>query len=74
MSNVIYPKFITKLDLPAERVLEAAIEAGVTDVVLAGYDEDGNEYFASSVADGGTTLWLLERCKRQLLNGADEIE
>ncbi len=71
MSNVVYPHFITKLDVPAERVLQTAIDAGLTDVVLAGYDKDGNEYFASSAADGGDALWLLERCKKRLLDGPE---
>ena len=30
-------------------------------------DMDGEEYFASSIADGGTVLWLIERMKLQLL-------
>lgn len=70
-SNVIYPNFITSLDLPAERVLTAALEAELTDVVIAGYDKDGDEYFASSVADGGSTLWLIERLKKMLLETPD---
>jgi hypothetical protein len=35
-----------------------------------GWDHDDNEVFASSYADGGTVLWLLERCKKRLI--ADE--
>lgn len=63
---------ITKLNISAERVLEAAAEAGLTGVVLVGYDEDGDEYFASSYADGGEVLWLLERAKHKLLTIVDE--
>lgn len=63
----------TSLDIPAERVLEAAIEHGLSSVVVMGYTVDGIEYFASSIADGGTTLWLIERLKRQLLAVAEEI-
>lgn len=58
---------ITRLDIPPERVLQRAQEAGLTDVVILGYDKDGAEYFASSASDGGTVLWLLERLKMQLL-------
>jgi hypothetical protein len=37
-------------------------------VVIIGYDQEGNEAFASSYADGGVVLWLLERCKRRLIS------
>lgn len=36
-------------------------------VVPIGWDKDGGEYFASTIADGGTVLWLLERLKKQLM-------
>lgn len=58
---------ITRLDLAPDHILEAA--AGKLEgVVVIGYTTDGEEYFASSYADGGTVLWLLERCKHELLN------
>lgn len=65
--NVVYPGFITKLDIPADRVLNAALDAGLTGVVVLGWDADENEYFASSIADGADVLWLMERLKKQLL-------
>jgi hypothetical protein len=71
--NVVQFSGITKLDLPAEHVLRQALEAGLTDVVIVGYTEDGEEYFASSVADGGSTLWMIERCKMALLSIPDEM-
>lgn len=69
--NVTNLNQITKLDIPAERVLQAALDAELTDVVIIGYDLDGNEYFASSMADGGNALWLLERAKLELLRTVD---
>jgi hypothetical protein len=57
---------ITRLDLPADRVLENN-KGQLEGVVILGYDKEGNEFFASSYADSGTVLWLLERCKKQLL-------
>ena len=57
---------ITKLDLPVDSVLEAA-KGKLEGVVLFGYDNDGELYFASTYADGGDVLWLLENCKKQLL-------
>lgn len=72
--NVIIFNGITKHDLPVEQVLDQAKEAGLHNVVILGsFDaECDEEYFASSVADGGTVLWLLERLKHQLMFGADE--
>jgi hypothetical protein len=66
MGEVINLNNATSLDIPADRVLKAAIEK-LDKVVLMGYDKDGNEYFASSVADGGTVLWLMERLKITLM-------
>jgi sugar phosphate isomerase/epimerase len=63
---------ITRLDLPPERVLEKAKEAGLEGVVVLGYTKDGEEFAASSYADGGTVLWLLERTKARLLGVKDE--
>ena len=71
MSNVIEPSFITKLDIPTERILRKAQEASLGTVVVVGWCEDGEFYFASSVADGGDTLWLLEMAKKKLLEAGE---
>ena len=73
MGNVVTLDIPTRLDVPAERVLRAALEAGIESVVIAGYDAEGGEYFASSLADGGDALWLMERFKMALLQKADEL-
>lgn len=66
MTNVIPFNGVTRLDLDPERVLESARDQ-LTGVVIMGYTRDGSEYFASSYADGGDVLWLLERLKLKLL-------
>lgn len=66
MGDVHILNCISRLDLPADRILEQAI-GKLDKVVLIGYDKDGAEYFASSIADGGTVLWLTERMKQKLL-------
>ena len=74
MAKVIPLGCITKLDLPVDRVLESAKDK-LEGVVLLGYDKEGGYYFASTYADGGDVLWLLENCKKQLLDiaaGADD--
>lgn len=66
--NVHVLPVVTTHDIPAERILRAALKAGMSKVVILGYDADDEEYFASSVADGGTVLWLMERCKKKLID------
>jgi hypothetical protein len=67
MGKVIPFTGITRLDIPIDRVLEAAKEE-LTDVVIIGYDHNGEYYFATSLADGGDLLWLLEKCKQKLMD------
>ncbi len=62
---------ITKLDMPPDIILRETIRKNLEGVVILGFTEDGHEYFISSYADGGTVMWLLERCKRELLDNGD---
>jgi hypothetical protein len=72
MGIVINFTGITKLDLPPDRLLEAAV-GKLDGCLILGFDSDGDFYAASSYADGGTVLWLMEQCKKRLLEGAAEI-
>lgn len=58
---------ITRLDLPVGKILKAAREAKLQAALVIGFDKDGDFYFASSKADGGEVLWLLELAKKRLL-------
>lgn len=58
---------ITKLDFTVAQTLSFAAHANLTEVVVIGYDNDGEFYFTSSMADGPEALWLLEIAKRELL-------
>lgn len=71
MSKVIQFKGITKLDLDPDTILENN-KGKLEGVVIMGWDKDGREVFASSYADGGTVLWLVERLKKALLELGDE--
>jgi len=71
MTNVFQFTGVTKLDLSADQVLESAL-GKLEGAVVIGFDKDGQEYFASSYADGGTVLWLIERTKKALLEVADQ--
>lgn len=57
---------ITKLDLPPDTILDGA-KGTLEGVVVIGLTEGGQTYFASSIADGGTVIWLLEKLKKDLL-------
>ena len=70
--NVIPLGNITRLDLPTDHVLDAVKGDCSDGVVVIGYDSDGELYFASSIADGGQVLWLLEQAKLALLTGETE--
>jgi hypothetical protein len=61
----------TTLEVPADRVLEAAI-GKVNPVVVIGYDVENDLYLASSDADVREVLWLLEAAKRELFDVAGE--
>lgn len=64
--NVVDFGGITTLDIDPERVLKAAI-GQLESVIIIGITKDGEEYFASSVANGPSVLWDLERAKLKLL-------
>ena len=66
MSNVVPFTGITRLDLDPDRTLEN-LKGSLKGFVIVGYDYDDVEFFASTYADGGTALWLIERLKMQLL-------
>jgi len=63
-----YPKDAAK---DADNVLEQAM--GVyKDVILLGWDKDGHMEARATLGlkDGGDVIWLLEKFKLNLLNGA----
>lgn len=67
VTNVVTLPVITTLDLDAERVLEGAINSTLQSCIVLGYDADGEFYFASTMADGGEVLWLLEMARLKLM-------
>lgn len=69
--NVVPMAWPSRLDLPVERVLDMATRAELKSLVVIGRRRDGSEYFASTYADGGEVVWLLERIKLALLRLGD---
>ena len=67
MGDIIQLGGVTKLDLPVDKILEAA-KGQLKGVVLVGFDNDGEVYAASSYADGGNVMWLLEACKTIMMD------
>lgn len=67
-AEVVTLNCVTRHDIPVERIIDSAASVSLTSVVILGFTEDGQEYFAASSPDGPEVLWLLERCKRELLN------
>lgn len=72
--NVVKFTGVTRLDCDPQGVIEGAQKRGLTGVVICGYDEGGDEYFAASYANGPEVLWLLERMKKKLLEVPDTYE
>lgn len=69
--NVVMFTGITKNDFDPDFILEAA-KGKLEEVVIIGRTADGDEYFASSHADGGITLWHLARAQHRLMNIVDD--
>lgn len=66
--NVIDLDIMTSQDIDPNRVLMGAINRNLEGCILIGYTNDGDTYFASSYADGGTVLWLMEKYKKELMD------
>ena len=71
MNNVVILPVVTRLDIPAERILTAALDEDLDSAIVIGRTKDGDIYFASSMPDGPEALWLLEKVKAALLAEAD---
>ena len=71
MGKIIPIGGITKLDLNPDVILEMA-KGKLEGVVLVGFDKDGEVYAASSYADGGDVMWLLEACKTKMMQAVEK--
>ena len=71
-NNVVDLNCVTTLDIPPEKILEAAKENDLAEVIIIGTYADGEEFFAASFSDGPTAVWMLEKAKFDLLRMDDE--
>ena len=67
--NVVVADIPTTLDLPTERILQAAIDANLDRVLVLGFTKEGDMYAAASFADAAVMVYLMERFKHELLAG-----
>lgn len=65
-ADIIQGHFQTTCDIPPERILDAAKEAGLDTVFVLGWKGD-ETYFAGSSADIGAALLLFELFKRDVV-------
>jgi hypothetical protein len=68
MAEIFAGRFSEDQPLNPDALLES-LKGGLESFVVIGYDYDGQEYFASTFADGAHVLWLLERYKKKLIEG-----
>lgn len=62
---------VTSLDISPDIVLENN-KGQLKSVLIIGWTHEGELLTASSQADGGEVLWLLELCKQRLMEIAKE--
>lgn len=72
MGEVVKWTGLTRHDTnPDDRLQEAV---GIVEgCVIVGFDKDGDDYFASSYADGADVVFLLERAKYNIMRKIDEL-
>ena len=71
MGDIVPLGNLTRLDGDPDRILEAAT-GELEGVVISGFDKNGKLWAASSYADGGTVMWLLEACKTKMMMAIDD--
>ena len=70
MAKIIPFTGITTLNFEPDVILEN-LKGKLEGFVVLGWDKENEEFFASTYADGGTVLWLMERLKIKLLENTN---
>lgn len=68
MGKIIQLNTVTTAEIPPEKILEAAIKAGLHSAIVIGHSPDGTVYFAMSTAEATSVNWLLDCAKRMLMD------
>jgi hypothetical protein len=69
MGKVIELATATSPNIAPEKILNGALNAALTEVVVIGQRPDGTVYFAMSTADAPAVNWMLDCAKRLLMDG-----
>lgn len=72
MGEIVSFRGLTKHDIDPDRMLEAN-KGEFKHLVLLGYNHDDNFIFASTMADGGDVVWMLELAKLKLYKITGDI-
>lgn len=72
--NVLFHPARAHMDIDATSILRSAHDRGVVEIVIVGYDAQGKEFFASSMADAGEAIFHLQRGIHKLNNMVDELQ
>ena len=65
--NVVLLNCLTTLDLPPDRLLEAAV-GELDKVIIIGVDKEGCEYYHQSTQDIPKLLFMIEKYKKMLMD------
>ena len=65
--NVVFFPGASDQRFTPDLLLRGALKADLEDVVILGWDEDGDLFFSGSLTSKGDILWLLENARMALL-------
>ncbi len=69
MGEVIELDVPTTVDMSPEKVLSDAIEADLAEVLVIGWDKNGNFYGSGSTSDIAENIYLMERLRFNIMSG-----
>lgn len=71
MGEVVILDCETRLDIPADRVLDAAKEDNLSVAMVIGYDPDGGLVLRTTTTKAKELVWLMELAKKLILDQFD---
>lgn len=71
MGEVVILDCETRLDIPADRVLDAAKEDNLSVAMVIGYDPDGGLVLRTTTTKAKELVWLIELAKKLILDQFD---
>jgi hypothetical protein len=73
MAQIIQLDQPTRAGAEPAQILRGAIAANLDQVLVIGWTPAGELYAASSTADAGEHIWLIETLKNAILNGDYDV-